>query len=153
MPRWRRALGLSNGLERGDGVRTHCFPHSPGPARSTPRTQSAGPARGAARGASRSAWRCSWPPETTLWVNHRSRCGRARPQAPVQIAPTTARGGPSRDRRWPWRIPVVCLWTMTSGRSKRAAVYQFIPNPLETLPFIPKCEFEIGGSQDFIGKT
>jgi len=33
------------------------------------------------------------------------------------------------------------------------AVYQYIPNPLETLPFIPKCEFEIGGSQDFIGTT
>jgi len=31
------------------------------------------------------------------------------------------------------------------------AVYHYIPNPLETLPFIPKCEFEIGGSQDFIG--
>jgi len=31
------------------------------------------------------------------------------------------------------------------------AVYTYIPNPLETLPFIPKCEFEIGGSQDFIG--
>lgn len=31
------------------------------------------------------------------------------------------------------------------------AVYNFIPNPLETLPFIPKCEFEIGGSMDFIG--
>ena len=33
------------------------------------------------------------------------------------------------------------------------AVYNFIPNPLETLPFIPKCEFEIGGSMDFIGKS
>ena len=33
------------------------------------------------------------------------------------------------------------------------AVYQFIPNPLETLPFIPKCEFEVGGSTGFIGKT
>jgi hypothetical protein len=32
------------------------------------------------------------------------------------------------------------------------AVYHYIPNPLETLPFIPKCEFEIGGSQDFIGE-
>ena len=31
------------------------------------------------------------------------------------------------------------------------AVYDFIPNPLETLPFIPKCEFEIGGDMDFIG--
>ena len=31
------------------------------------------------------------------------------------------------------------------------AVYQFIPNPLETLPFIPKCEFEVGGSTGFIG--
>jgi len=31
------------------------------------------------------------------------------------------------------------------------AVYDFIPNPLETLPFIPKCEFEIGGAMDFIG--
>jgi len=31
------------------------------------------------------------------------------------------------------------------------AVYHYIPNPLETLPFIPKCEFEIGGSQNFIG--
>jgi len=33
------------------------------------------------------------------------------------------------------------------------AVYDFIPNPLETLPFIPKCEFEIGGDMDFIGTT
>jgi len=33
------------------------------------------------------------------------------------------------------------------------AVYNFIPNPLETLPFIPKCEFEIGGSMDFIGSA
>ena len=32
------------------------------------------------------------------------------------------------------------------------AVYQFIPNPLDTLPFIPKCEFEVGGSTGFIGK-
>ena len=31
------------------------------------------------------------------------------------------------------------------------AVYDFIPNPLQTLPFIPKCEFEIGGAMDFIG--
>jgi len=31
------------------------------------------------------------------------------------------------------------------------AVYDFIPNPLETLPFIPKCEFQIGGAMDFIG--
>jgi len=33
------------------------------------------------------------------------------------------------------------------------AVYNFIPNPLETLPFIPKCEFEIGGSMGFIGSA
>ena len=33
------------------------------------------------------------------------------------------------------------------------AVYQFIPNPLETLPFIPKCEFEVGGSTGFIGEN
>jgi len=33
------------------------------------------------------------------------------------------------------------------------AVYNFIPNPLETLPFIPKCEFEIGGAMDFIGSA
>jgi len=33
------------------------------------------------------------------------------------------------------------------------AVYNFIPNPLETLPFIPKCQFEIGGSMDFIGSA
>ena len=32
------------------------------------------------------------------------------------------------------------------------AVYDFIPNPLQTLPFIPKCEFEIGGAMDFIGQ-
>jgi len=31
------------------------------------------------------------------------------------------------------------------------AVYNFIPNPLETLPFIPKCEFEVGGATGFIG--
>ena len=38
------------------------------------------------------------------------------------------------------------IWTFVQ------AVYHYIPNPLETLPFIPKCEFEIGGSQDFIGE-
>jgi len=32
------------------------------------------------------------------------------------------------------------------------AVYDFIPNPMEIIPFIPKCEFEIGGAMDFIGK-
>ena len=32
------------------------------------------------------------------------------------------------------------------------AVHVPIPNPLETLPFISKCEFEIGGSMNFIGK-
>lgn len=32
------------------------------------------------------------------------------------------------------------------------AVYEFIPNPMEIIPFIPKCEFEIGGAMDFIGK-
>ena len=32
------------------------------------------------------------------------------------------------------------------------AVYSFIPNPLETLPFIPKCEFEVGGATGFIGE-
>ena len=32
------------------------------------------------------------------------------------------------------------------------AVYDFIPNPMEIVPFIPKCEFEIGGNMDFIGK-
>jgi len=33
------------------------------------------------------------------------------------------------------------------------AVYSFIQNPLETLPFIPKCQFEVGGSMDFIGHS
>ena len=33
------------------------------------------------------------------------------------------------------------------------AVYDFIPNPMEIIPFIPKCEFEIGGAMDFIGET
>jgi len=32
-------------------------------------------------------------------------------------------------------------------------VYSFIPNPLETLPFLPKCTFEVGGVQSFIGST
>ena len=32
------------------------------------------------------------------------------------------------------------------------AVYSFIPNPLENIPFISKCEFEIGGATDYIGK-
>jgi len=31
------------------------------------------------------------------------------------------------------------------------AVYDFIPNPMEIIPFIPKCEFEIGGAMDYIG--
>jgi len=31
------------------------------------------------------------------------------------------------------------------------AVYTFIPNPLESLPFIPKCEFEVSGATGFIG--
>lgn len=31
------------------------------------------------------------------------------------------------------------------------AVYEYIQNPLESLPYIPKCEFEVGGNQDFIG--
>lgn len=29
-------------------------------------------------------------------------------------------------------------------------VYHYIPNPIGTLPYIPKCEFEIVGDQDFI---
>jgi len=33
------------------------------------------------------------------------------------------------------------------------AVYSFILNPLETLPFIPKCQFEVGGAMDFIGNS
>ena len=33
------------------------------------------------------------------------------------------------------------------------AVYSFIPNPLENIPFISKCEFEIGGATDYIGKN
>ena len=33
------------------------------------------------------------------------------------------------------------------------AVYNFIPNPLETEPFIPKCEFEVGGSTGFLGRS
>ena len=33
------------------------------------------------------------------------------------------------------------------------AVYSFIPSPLETLPFIPKCEFEVGGATGFIGDS
>ena len=33
------------------------------------------------------------------------------------------------------------------------AVYDFIPNPMEIIPFIPKCEFEIGGAMDFIGEN
>ena len=32
-------------------------------------------------------------------------------------------------------------------------MYDFIPNPMEIIPFIPKCEFEIGGAMDFIGKV
>jgi len=31
------------------------------------------------------------------------------------------------------------------------AVYNFIPNPLESLPFIPKCEFSVSGATGFIG--
>jgi len=33
------------------------------------------------------------------------------------------------------------------------AVYEFIPNPLESIPFISKCEFEIGGATDYIGSS
>jgi len=33
------------------------------------------------------------------------------------------------------------------------AVYSFIPNPLENIPFISKCEFEIGGATDYIGSS
>jgi len=33
------------------------------------------------------------------------------------------------------------------------AVYTFIPNPLENIPFISKCEFEIGGPTDYIGSS
>jgi len=33
------------------------------------------------------------------------------------------------------------------------AVYDFIPNPMEIIPFIPKCEFEIGGAMDFIASA
>ena len=33
------------------------------------------------------------------------------------------------------------------------AVYNFIPNPLESIPFISKCEFEIGGATDYIGSA
>ena len=32
------------------------------------------------------------------------------------------------------------------------AVYEYVLNPMEIIPFIPKCEFEIGGAMDFIGK-
>ena len=32
------------------------------------------------------------------------------------------------------------------------AVYDYIPNPMEIVPFIPKCEFEIGGNMDYLGK-
>ena len=31
-------------------------------------------------------------------------------------------------------------------------MYEFIPNPLESIPFISKCEFEIGGATDYIGE-
>ena len=31
-------------------------------------------------------------------------------------------------------------------------VYDYIPNPLETLPMIAKCEFEVGGAMDWIGQ-
>jgi hypothetical protein len=30
-------------------------------------------------------------------------------------------------------------------------VYHYIPNPIDTLPYIPKCEFEITGEQNYIG--
>ena len=30
-------------------------------------------------------------------------------------------------------------------------VYNYIPNPIDTLPYIPKCEFEITGEQGYIG--
>jgi len=33
------------------------------------------------------------------------------------------------------------------------AVYNFIPNPLESLPIIPKCEFEVSGSYNWIGSA
>ena len=32
------------------------------------------------------------------------------------------------------------------------AVYEYVLNPMEIIPFIPKCEFEIGGAMDFIGE-
>ena len=32
------------------------------------------------------------------------------------------------------------------------AVYDFIQNPLEKIPYISKCEFEYGGAMDFIGE-
>ena len=31
------------------------------------------------------------------------------------------------------------------------AVYDYIPNPLETLPLIAKCEFELGGPMGYLG--
>lgn len=33
------------------------------------------------------------------------------------------------------------------------AVYDFIPNPLETLPMIAKCEFDVGGPMGYIGSA
>jgi len=33
------------------------------------------------------------------------------------------------------------------------AVYNYISNPLESLPIIPKCEFEVSGSFDYIGSS
>jgi len=33
------------------------------------------------------------------------------------------------------------------------AVYDYIPNPLETLPLIAKCEFELGGPMGYLGNS
>lgn len=32
------------------------------------------------------------------------------------------------------------------------AVYEFIPNPMEKLPLISKCEFELGGPMGYLGE-
>ena len=58
-------------------------------------------------------------------------------------------------RSWAKNLNVILYRFVSDGTIEYSgfkAVYQFIPNPLETLPFIPKCEFEVGGSTGFIGK-
>ena len=57
---------------------------------------------------------------------------------------------------WQKLVFIICHWRFVSDGTIQyngfRAVYEFIPNPLESIPFISKCEFEIGGATDYIGE-